>query len=168
MGAQQCFRCASPRCGIDSCVDRGRVWAPFHDSGCEVSERLHIERAMSEAVKHTVRRAPYCPCAVTLTPRAVPHVVREDRRVEQAHVPVRVRDVLRVPRGHARGAVRAHFGMVLGMPCRECVRCSLYAAEDEHEKEKDRCTFIHPGYPACVREGDRRGSLVRDVRTSVL
>ena len=57
MGVRTIFKCENPQCRLASCIDCGKKWTPFHDcrQAALDNQRLYVERAMSEAVKRTVR-----------------------------------------------------------------------------------------------------------------
>jgi hypothetical protein len=56
MGVAKVFKCQNPRCKISTCIECGKEWTAFHNCRRETldSQRLYVERAMSEAVKRTV------------------------------------------------------------------------------------------------------------------
>lgn len=63
------FKCDNPRCKKESCTECSKEWAPFHKCFQKEEDgvRVHVEKAMANAVKRTVCPSPWllrsCGCS---------------------------------------------------------------------------------------------------------
>ncbi|KAI5783887.1 hypothetical protein DFH27DRAFT_596467 [Peziza echinospora] len=116
------FRCQSSRCKRESCVQCYKEWAPFHK--CFEKEgdsiRIHIEKAMANAVKRTCPicrvsfvKAEGCNKLTCVCGYIMCYVCRADIRTE----------------GYQHFC--QHFRQVPGTTCPDCDKCDLYVQEDE-------------------------------------
>ncbi|KAF8464042.1 hypothetical protein BDZ91DRAFT_730620 [Kalaharituber pfeilii] len=116
------FRCQSERCKRQSCIQCSKEWTSFHK--CfekeEDNVRIHIEKAMANAVKRTCPicrisfvKADGCNKLTCVCGYIMCYICRADIRKE----------------GYKHFC--QHFRQVPGTACSDCDRCDLYVQEDE-------------------------------------
>ena len=112
-GVPKIFKCENPRCRKSTCINCGKEWTAFHNCHREAldSQRLYVERAMSEAVKRTVWLLalllvnPQLTLSISKSVPQMPQVICEVGGLQFAHLPLRLSDVLSLPCRRPHGTV---------------------------------------------------------------